>query len=107
MTVQIPDNGAYGVRIQVKYYERIDGIFGTPDFNEDVTNSCGAALNTRVLHTADKLFVSEWGSSTESIMMIPTSNNPLACIDISSKYSAMADYNSVNEFIDINNLNPK
>jgi hypothetical protein len=106
MNVQVP--GDYSTRVQIKYYERIDGIFNAGfDFNEDVSNSCGDSNNTRVLYTFDEVFLSAWGGTTQPMTMIPASNNPLTCIEISAKYSTMADYNSVNEFIDINNLNPK
>jgi hypothetical protein len=107
MEVQVP--GDYSMRVIIKYYERLDNSFfgNAPDFNIDVNNfSCGMASSTRVLYSFDEVFLSAWGG-TQPMTMIPTSNDPLTCLDISAKYSTMADYNSTNEFIDINNLNPK
>ena len=109
MDVKIPIDG-YDARVQIKYYERRDSSLGTPDFNKDVSsNSCGAGNSTRVLYSFDYVFLNGWGSSIPQPMtMIPTSNTALTCVDIlGGKSSGMQDYNSVNEFIDINDSNPK
>jgi hypothetical protein len=108
MDVKIPIDG-YDARVQIKYYERRDSALGAPDFNIDgSSNSCGTGSSTRVLYTFDYVFLNGWGSSIPQPMtMIPTSNTALTCLDVTGKYSGMDDYNSVNEFIDINNLNPK
>lgn len=95
-------------RVQIKYYERRDSALGAPDFNIDgASNSCGTESSTRVLYTFDQVFLNGWGNFVQPMTMIPTSNTALTCVDIQGKYSTMSDYNSVNNFIDINDLNPK
>lgn len=108
MDVKIPIDG-YDARVQIKYYERNDSMLDAPDFNIDgPSNTCDSGNSTRVLYTFDQVFLNGWGSSIPQPMtMIPTSNTALTCIDLQGKYSSMQDYDSVNEFIDINDLNPK
>lgn len=108
MDVKIPVDG-FDTRVQIKYYERRDLSMGAPDFNIDGSpNNCGLGSSTRVLYTFDQVFLNGWGSTTQPMTMIPTSNTDLTCLDVQGgKYGGMQDYNSANEFIDINNLNPK
>lgn len=108
MNVKIPIDG-FDARVQIKYYERRDSAFGAPDFNIDgLSNSCGTGNSTRVLYTFDYVFLNGWGNTTQPMTMIPTSNTALTCIDAQGgKYSGMEDYNSVNEFMDVNDSNPK
>jgi len=107
MDVKIPVDG-YDVRVQIKYYERNDSSLSAPDFNIDgPSNSCGSGNSTRVLYTFDQVFLNGWGNIPQPMTMIPTSNTALTCVDVQGKYSTMQDYDSVNNFIDINDLNPK
>lgn len=108
MDIKIPVDG-YDARVQIKYYERRDAYLSAPDFNIDgPSNSCGTGNSTRVLYTFDQVFLNGWGSSIPQPMtMIPTSNSALTCVDVSNKDVGMQDYSSINEFIDINDLNPK
>lgn len=108
MNVKIPIDG-YDARVQIKYYERRDSSLGAQDFNIDgLSNACGSGNSTRVLYSFDYVFLNGWGNSVPQPMtMIPTANTAITCVDISGKYSGMQDFNSVNEFIDINDLNPK
>lgn len=112
MNVKIPIDG-YDARVQIKYYERIDAYSGAPDFNLDVGGSC---LNSsRVLYSFDYVFLNGWGGNIPQPMtMIPASNTTIGCppglsddYGIVNKSPNMSDYNSVNQYIEINNLNPE
>lgn len=113
MQVVIPEEG-FDARVEIKYYERTDQN-GYTDFNEGLNNNCGQNRPSRILYTSSELvFDGFWdNNSTKVFTMIPSGQiDTFSCfdgtgVDLGPKSVEMADYNSVNEFIDINDLNPK